>query len=582
MGVTGRREFLRDGLLLAASLPLQPYAGQWCGKGFFRSASLANQTAHCLQGLGSPHVPHGRETMYVPPVYKRPPLSIEALEPFVDRLPILPKAQPIGTRRSPEPRGGMIPFYQVRMKEFLYQVHRGLPPTRIWGYDGLAPGPTFEVNVGAPVMVEWVNELPTRHFLPIDHTIHGAETNVPDVRGIVHLHGGHVPPESDGFPENWYTPAKSLIDFYPNRQRAATLWYHDHALGITRLNSFAGLSGGFYLIRDRLEKSLRLPGGEFEIPLVIQDRNYDDDGQLNYPISKHPEAIRVSEFLGNVILVNGKAVPYLEVEPRKYRFRILNASNSRFYSLTLSSGDPFIQIGTDQGLGPHPVSLNSILLAPAERSDVIIDFSRRPGARIELNNDALVPYPGGGGSVPPRVMQFRVQNRRSSKDTSAIPSKLAPYQPMAQSLAVKTRNLSLVEYTDRFGVTQMSLLNNACWDDPITERPVIDTIEIWNFMNITDDSHPIHIHLVPFQIIGRRPFDMASYAFQNRLVYSGPLEPPGPGEIGWKDVVRADSGMVTSVIVKFEGYTGKYVWHCHMLEHEDNEMMRPFEVVTAT
>ncbi len=223
---------------------------------------------------------------------------------------------------------------QVRMVPFQHKAHRDLPPATMWGYNGMWPGPTFEVRRGEPLLVKWANHLPTRHFLPIDPTIHGSEAGVPEVRSVTHVHGAQGLPASDGYPDAWVTSdgkagsvAAADPARYPNDQAAATLWYHDHALGITRLNVYAGLAG-CYLIRDAEEDALNLPSGAYEIPLLIQDRKFGMDGSLLYPPPKngtHP--IWMQEFFGDTICVNGKAAPILEVEPRKYRFRLVNGSN---------------------------------------------------------------------------------------------------------------------------------------------------------------------------------------------------------------------------------------------------------------
>ena len=269
------------------------------------------------------------------------------------------------------------------MKEFSAKVHRDIQPTRFWGYGGSLPGPTFETKSSEGLMVEWVNELPTRHLFPIDHTLHGAERDKPEVRTVVHVHGTRVPPESDGYPERWIVSGQRAIHYYPNHQEAATLFYHDHAMGITRVNAVAGLFGVF-LIRDQLEASLNLPTGPCEMPLTICDRQFSLDGQLSYRTSGNPAAPWTSEFYGNTVLLNGKIFPYLEVEPRQYRFRIVNSSNAGFYQLSVARDDlnlipgseAFVQIGSDQGLLAAPVPLKSLLLTPGERADLIIDFSR--------------------------------------------------------------------------------------------------------------------------------------------------------------------------------------------------------------
>jgi spore coat protein A len=280
-------------------------------------------------------------------------------------------------------------------------------------------------------------------------------------------------------------------------------------------------------------------------------------------------------------MVNGRAFPYLAVEPRRYRFRILNASNARFYGLSLSSGEPFYQIGTDQGLLPAPAAVSNLLIAPSERADVVVDFTGFAGKQIVMNNDAPVPYPAGGMIVPNQVMQFRVAASTTGKDTSILPATLAPFAKIDPALTVNTRTLRLIELDDPLGYPLVVLLNYQYWNQAVAEMPVIDTVEIWNLINGTGDAHPIHIHLIKFQIIDRRPFDQAKLE-AGRLVYTGPPVPPPPWEAGWKDTVRADPGFVNTIIAKFEGYTGRYVWHCHILEHEDNEMMRPYEVVAAS
>ncbi|HKD65798.1 MAG TPA: multicopper oxidase [Candidatus Binataceae bacterium] len=471
--------------------------------------------------------------------------------------------------------------YEMTMGSFRTRLHRDLPPTYVWGFNGSMPGPTIHAQRGQTVRVRWINDLPKRHFLPIDHSIHGAGSSLPDVRNVTHLHGGRVPAASDGYPDDWYGPGRAALYTYPNNQRAATLWYHDHAIGITRLNNLAGLAG-FYIIHDDFERSLNLPSGAYDLELMISDRTFDENGQLSYPVSGRPGTPHIPEFFGETMLVNGRATPYLIVEPRKYRFRILNQCNARFLGLTLSSGQPFIQIGTDQGLAPEPVALDRLLLVPSERSDVIVDFSKLAGRQVVMKNDAPAPYPRGGAVVPPNLMQFRVGTSASGKDASVIPSKLLPYAPIDPSTAVKVRDLALVEVRDAMGAPIIDLLENAHWSAPITENPVIDTVEIWNLVNATDDAHPIHIHMINFQVIDRRRYHDDVFLHEGKLTYLSAPEPPAAQEVGWKDVVLAEPDKVTRVIAKFEGYTGRYVWHCHILEHEDNEMMRPYEVLPAS
>jgi spore coat protein A, manganese oxidase len=496
-----------------------------------------------------------------------PAFNSNLLARFVDRLPIPSIARSSGQRPDPLNHGRLIPYHRIEMLQFESKLHRDLKPTRQWGYGGSVPGPTFETRSGEGLLVEWVNRLPRSHFLPIDHNLHGAGANEPEVRTVVHLHGAKAPPESDGYPESWFVTGDSAINYYPNQQEAAMLWYHDHAMGITRLNIFAGLLGGF-LIRDEAEASLNLPSGECEIPLIIYDRTLDRSGQLQYPTSGTPGAPWVPEYNGNTIVINGKIFPYVEVEARKYRFRVLNAANFRFFNLSLSNRQPFHQVGTDLGFLPAPVELGSVSLFPAERADLVIDFSGRAGQTIVMKNLAT------------ELLQFRVMPA-SAKDSSFLPATLRPIKRLAEANAVRTRTLRLVESDDSTGNSMIMLLDGKRFSEPVSEKPVLDTIEIWELVNVTGDTHPIHLHLVRFQILDRRPYDRFAYDLDKTLKYTGPALPPAANEAGWKDTVRTEPDTVTRIIVRFEGYTGRYIWHCHLLEHEDNEMMRPYEVVAT-
>ncbi|MGA8503417.1 MAG: multicopper oxidase [Candidatus Sulfotelmatobacter sp.] len=540
-----------------------------------RSSLLATTLAAGKSGLlHAVAQTHGVATM-------APAFDVNTLPQFVDPLPIPEIAQRQGTRPSPSDPKQTVSFYRIQAQPIASKVHRDLPPTKFWSFGRSTPGPTFETRSGEPLLVEWVNALPNEHFLPVDHTIHGAEADKPAVRTVVHLHGAKTGPESDGYPEDWIVPGKSSFYYYPNQQDAATLWYHDHALGINRLNVYAGLFGTF-LIRDSAEDALNLPKGKYEVPLAVYDRLLTRDAQLLYPVSPDPQSPWIPELSGNAILVNGKLFPYLEVEPRRYRFRILNASNARFYNLSLlgktsderssdsksSDGHATLhQIGTDQGLLPAPVPLTSLQIAPGERADLIVDFSEHRGGQLILMNDAFV------------VMQFRVSATKVT-DTSSLPSALRAVPRIPESQAVQTRLLTLDEYV-KSGNPVMLLLNASHWSLPVTEKPVLGSTEIWTLINPTNDSHPIHLHLVRFQILDRQSYEPWLFQTKRQLHFLGPPQPPDPNEAGWKDTVRADSRMVTRIIVPFTGYTGRYVWHCHILEHEDNEMMRPYDVVAA-
>jgi spore coat protein A, manganese oxidase len=492
-------------------------------------------------------------------------LDPDKLSPWVDPLPIPQIAQPNGLRPSPDDASLKLPYYRMAMRQIQSKVHRDLPATRMWGFGSSSPGPTFETRSNQGLIVEWVNELPQRHFLPIDHTLHGAEASLPEVRSVIHLHGGKTPPGSDGYPEHWCVPGKSATFHYPNRQDAAMLFYHDHTMGINRLNIYAGLQG-MYFIRDEAEDALKLPQGKYEIPLMVCDRFLLPDGQLQYPVSPKPEAPWVPEVFGNAILVNGKLFPYLEVEPRKYRFRLMNGSNGRFYRFSLGKLLTFQLLGTEQGLLPAPVPVQRAVMAPAERIDFVFDFSAHAGENILLRSDAF------------EIMQFRVA-ATGAPDTSSLPPVLSSFRKIPESQAVKTRRLTLDERMDLVQQSMGMLLNNTPWHMPVTEKPVLNTTEIWELVNLTEDAHPIHLHLVRFQILDRRPLDKFEFQDKGTVRFTGPAIPPSAIESGWKDTVRADPGVITRIIIPFEGFTGRYVWHCHILEHEDNEMMRPYEVV---
>jgi spore coat protein A len=503
----------------------------------------------------------------------RPWLHPERLARFVDPLPI-PQTLPGGKMRPhPQKPGEQIAYHRVVMSRVETKVHRDLPATSIWSYGNAAPGPTIEARKGQPMLIEWVNNLPDKHFLPIDHTLCGAGKDQPEVRTAVHVHGACVPPESDGYPEDWQKPGESRSALYPMNQDAATLWYHDHAMGIERLNQYAGLYG-FFLIRDEAEDALNLPRGKYEIPLSIADRFFFADGGLHYPDSGDPEAPWIPEIYGDVILANGVIFPYLEVEPRLYRIRLVNASNSRAYLFSLSNGHRFHQIGSDQGLLASPVELKQLMLSPAERADLLIDFSSLAGTEFTLQDQRLT------------IMQFRVgpsgtEAPAPSKSALEMPAVLRTIDRIPEWAAVRSRSFTLNEYMDPKTHVMLMLLNGQYWHDPVTEKPVLDSLEIWSFINTTQDIHPIHLHLVRFQILDRRPFDVDDYLNYKNFHYIGEAAPPEPNERGWKDTVKTHPETVTRIIVPFQGYVGRYVWHCHLLEHAAREMMRPLEVVTA-
>jgi len=513
------------------------------------------------------------------------------LDRYIDPLPIPEKIAPTEKRQGAD-------LYHVRMMEFRKQLHSQLPPTRLWGFEGRYPGPTFDVSTGRPIQARWENQLPNEHIFKIDPHIHGAMPPSPAVRTVTHLHGSRTTSESDGLPEKWFTPGSSAVYSYPNAQHAATLWYHDHALGITRLNVYAGLSG-LYLLRDDQERNLNLPSGDYEIPLIVQDRTLDEQGQLVYDPTfedgqKIPAGIWAPEFFGELPVVNGSIYPYLEVEPRKYRLRVLNGANSRFFNLYLNLAKhptdvpsliSFHQIGTDGGLLGKPVQLNKLLLGPAERADLIVDFSGLEGKTVTLSNDAAAPYPGWQmlAELHPRLyelMQFRVTRPISSAGKSfSLPASVS-FAPLDATQSVRTRDFLLTEQLDAQGRSLGVTINRKGYDDPVTESPKLGSTEKWRFINTTDDAHPMHLHLVQFQILERQGFDQPSMLGGTLKLVGAPRRPE-PNEAGWKDTAIVRPGDVLTIVVKFEGYTGRYVYHCHMLEHEDNDMMRPYEVVSS-
>ena len=486
-----------------------------------------------------------------------PMLHSLELSPFVDELPMPQRLVVSQTAGKPT---------RVTMREVHAKVHRDVAPTRMWSYGSTALAPLIEARSGQAAHVEWVNQLPTKHFLPVDFSLHGCGHEVPEVRACVHLHGGKNPPEQDGFPEDWYVPGKSRVNAYPMQQEATALWYHDHAMGLNRLNVYAGLAG-MYIVRDSAEEALHLPAGPYELPLTFYDRNFTSDGQLLYLDSGDPEHPWVSEFYGDAILINGKIRPFVHVEPRVYRLRMLNAANSRFFALSFGDAVTGYQIGSDQGLLDAPVALRQLTLAPAERADVLVDFSQAAGRNVHLKNAAL------------EVLEFRVAAKATAGKAFTIPATLRTIERTPAASAAMTRQITLNEYLDKIGNSMLMLLNRQHWHEPVTEKPKLDSTEVWEFINLTEDTHPMHLHMVRFQVLDRRTFDVFGYRNNKGMRYLAEALQPEPNEMGWKDVVQCPPGMITRIVVRFEGYTGKYLYHCHVLEHEANDMMRPFEVI---
>jgi spore coat protein A len=517
-----------------------------------------------------------------------------AIKQFVVPLPIMKFATPT----SLDPMT-MSPTYHIVMSQFTQKMAANLPPTRVWGYGGSVPGPVIAVTKDVPATITWDNQLPATPLLAIDHTIPGAESSLPDVRAVVHVHGAHVPPQIDGLPDQWYTPGHSVTNTYPDAQRGANLIYHDHAIGVTRLNVYAGLIGGFVIV-DPAEAKLNLPSGNADVALVVQDKTFNRDpkspnfGQLYYP------AKWVPEYFGDTITVNGMAWPFQNVQPRKYRLRVWDGANDRFFDFRFSNGMKFWQIGTDGGLLAHPVPLKHLLLGPGERADLVVDFSHSRGQHILLTNSAKTPYPSGDKVSPRttgRVMQFRVSST-PVKDTSSLPQTLSTDVPSAAKMvaaAVQTRDITLSEVPDLTHpdpeapneYQPMPLLEGKSYMDPVDITPKLGTTEVWRYINTTGDMHPMHEHDVMNRIVARIPFDVGRW-WRDKVngtlkditaYYTGKPQPPAPNEDGWKDTVQCPPGYVTEIVLQFTDFTGSYVLHCHILSHEEHDMMRPFEVM---
>ena len=527
----------------------------------------------------------------------RPASTPAAVPGFATPLPRLPKARPVAADR-----------YLITARAGAMRMHPAFGATRVFGYDDnsgrgvVSPGYTIEARKGTPTRVDFVNALPARHLF---------DSVVPDpmhpggpVRMNTHLHGGYVAGASDGNPyqdPGEYRPGQIQSVVYPNAQNASLLWYHDHADQITRLNVYAGLVG-LYVIRDGLDtgaepNGLGVPGGAYEIPLMLADRLFDRSGQLFYS----PDSTWIPEFFGDTPLVNGAVRPYLEVEPRRYRFRILNASNARFWNLTIPGGPPAFQIGSDGGLFDRPVPVGNVLLLPAERADVIVDFSRFAGQTLTLVNADLPADVSSPAPPLSAVMQIRVGRRVTAPGPAGIPAALPGAMPALGAPSL-SRNITLEEVeNDVTGEPEYGSLNGRKYDDVrgVQERPRLGTTEDWRLVNLTEDTHPIHLHLVQFQIVDRTPFDADAYkaALEEaraadpdaanpdpRPYFTGPAAPPEPAERGWKDTVRTNPEQVTRIRVRWTLPAGvspsqRYVFHCHILEHEDNSMMRPLELV---
>jgi len=644
----------------------------------FAVLATAIAVAVCPSGTAAAQIPGGSLDPNAVPKF-RAPLFVP---------PAMPRKSVLNG-----PGNSKIDYYEVAERQFDQQIlPPGLPTTPVWGYGAPQdpgsfhyPSCTLEARFRRPVRVKWINQLVDAngnylpHLLPVDQTLHWA--NPPGLRDgkgtdqsrylgpvpmIPHVHGAETAQESDGYPEAWTLPAAvniplsffrtgtyydlnkgtsplgpqwsagNMVFEYPNEQAATTLWYHDHTLGMTRANVYAG-PAGFYLLRggptDEVSGRLPTPApalgdaanlAYYEIPILIQDRSFNADGSLFYPGDRaffeglRPDQLQIpfapdagsdvsplwnAEFFGNMMVANGQTWPFANVEKRRYRLRLLNGCDSRYLILQMSNGLPFWQLGAEGGFLPRPIRRDQLLLEPAGRADVIVDFSNVPeGTNVRLLN--LGPdEPYGGGTpeidfVPSdpgttgQVMQFRVGRRRGN-DASTQPESLGLPRQRGLGDSSLVRQVSLNEMesstitvsTDAegnivldpagvpFGPTMGALGtlnpdgtgNPLNWDAAPTETPTVGVTEVWEIHNFTEDAHPVHVHQVQFQVMGRKGAD-------------GVLRGPEAWETGFTDTVTAYPGEVTRIKARFD-LPGLFTWHCHILEHEDNEMMRPFQVV---
>ncbi|MEH2466083.1 multicopper oxidase family protein [Nostoc sp.] len=497
--------------------------------------------------------------------------------------------------------------------------------TTVWGY-GLQgqnsvtyPGSTFVAQKNVPIEVLWDNKLPkSGHILPVDKSIIPQSIQKALQKGLVptatHLHGGHTEWTSDGYSKAWFTQDFSQTGTswvkknytYANDTQAATLWYHDHIMGNNRLSLYAGLAG-FYLLRDNNEINLInrniLPSSDYEKEIIIQDRNFTANGQLYYPPGSNNPPVPYpsvrSNFFGNFILVNGMAWPKLAVEPRKYRLRLVNGSNSRFYSLFFNdSKEKFYEIGIEQGLLEKPVALENLVLAPGERADVIVDFTGDSGKEFILKNfvnEADSQLTGQIMKIAVNQPLSKVPNATvDTNETGGLTTQLRPDKITVPVKTGLTRQLVVFENKDEYGrelLEQGTLADGSLrYDDPITEKPRLGTTEVWEFYNTTQAPHPIHLHLVPFLILNRQKFagsvmpvttnlGKTKLFLKNVSLIGNPQTPP-LSQKGWKDTVVVNPGEIVRIITTFDK-PGYYMWHCHILEHEDFDMMRPFQVVAT-
>ncbi|MFE4593895.1 O-aminophenol oxidase PhsA [Streptomyces laurentii] len=592
------------------------------------------------------------------------------IEPYADALTVPPVLRP-------DASGDLV----VELRPTWVRMHRQLPPTLMWGYEGTVPGPTIEVRRGQRIKVAWTNRIPKGSEYPVTavevaptagqpapHNRPGREGAEPikevtalPAWSVTHLHGAQTGGGNDGWADNAVGFGDAQLSEYPNDHPAVQYWYHDHAMNITRWNVYAGLVGT-YLVRDDEEDALGLPSGERELPLILADRNLDqdEDGRLNgrllhkttQLVAAHPETGKPVSvpFQGPYTTVNGTIWPYLDVEAGWYRFRLVNASNARIYDLVLVDEDDrpvtgvLHQIGSDGGLLPRPVAVDfgaeaaeeakdlvPLTIAPAERFDLLVDFRQLAGRRLRLLNKAPGQAPGvadAAGNVPyPQVMEFRVG------ETAECEAETDGFEPPpVLSGSFRRYDHAEVEHGHRLVVlTPPGTVGGGghpeIWEmEEVPEReqaalrgPVNGVIRVqssdgkvrtyrrtartfndglgftigegafeqWSFLNLAPPNvvHPMHIHLADFQVMARETYVTAGFdtavggtRAPVRFDAERPLTVP-PNEQGWKDVFRVPGGQLVRVMGRFDGAYGRFMYHCHLLEHEDMGMMRPFVVM---
>ncbi|MDT5157811.1 MAG: hypothetical protein QOC99_419 [Acidobacteriota bacterium] len=556
-----RREVLTAGLAAGAALVLtgRRASAQWGG----------GSGGSWGSGWGSYHYNDYRSDRNV---------SSPATTPFMEALPIPQVLQPV-SQLSPPATETQAPgevarpahqrwseflpqkLYALHAREALWSFHPQLPTQAIWGYNGTLPGPTISARYGEPIVVRVYNDLPANH----------VGFGIPSI--ITHLHNGHTASESDGFPGDFYNTGVFKDHHYANylaggdaREALGTLWYHDHRMDFTSPNVYKGLAG-FYLLFDNVDSgnegdtnpsALRLPSGQYDVPLIFADKLFDSTGQLYY------DQFNNDGFIGDRFLVNGKIQPTFKVARRKYRFRMLDAGPSRFYEFFLSNGQNFTQISNDGNLLPAPVTTQSIRLAVAERKDVIIDFSGVPiGTSIYLEN-RLEQRDGQGpqdyllsqtDATP--VLRFDVDRDPPTPDTSRVPTSLRALPPVTLSEVVATRYWTFDQQNGQW------VVNNRLFDVNRVDATVRKgTAEKWVIRNGSRRwHHPIHVHFEEYQILSRNG------------------QAPPVQERARKDVLELHPNEEVIIFIRFRDFTGRYVMHCHNTVHEDHAMMVRFDIV---